>query len=119
MDSPDGQVEYYRALNFYASSYSPDYSKPPYYGAVACGGKWKPGFVSVDLDFVPCGTRLYIPGYGFGIAMDTAYIYGAWIDLGYYQADYKNWHWNVTVYFLTPVPPETQMHWVIPPGRLE
>ena len=119
MDTPDGPVEYYRSHTFYATSYSPDYSKPPYFGAVACGGKWKPGYVSVDLDFVPCGTRLYIPGYGFGIAMDTAYIYGAWIDLGYYEKDYKNWHWNVTVYFLTPAPPDSQMHWVIPPGVLE
>jgi uncharacterized protein YabE (DUF348 family) len=119
MDTPDGPIEYYRAHTFYATAYYPDFSKPPYYGAVACGGKWQPGYVSVDLDFVPCGTRLYIPGYGFGIAMDTAYIYGAWIDLGYYQKDYKGWHWNVTVYFLAPVPPENLIHWVIPPGRLE
>ena len=119
MDTPDGPIEYYRAHTFYATAYYPDFSKPPYYGAVACGGKWQPGYVSVDLDFVPCGTRLYIPGYGFGIAMDTAYIYGAWIDLGYYQQDYKGWHWNVTVYFLTPVPSDSQIHWVIPPGRLE
>ncbi|OGN72214.1 MAG: hypothetical protein A2X25_00705 [Chloroflexi bacterium GWB2_49_20] len=116
MDTPEGPVEYYRALDFYATSYHPKMTSPPWYGAVACGGKWQPGYVSVDLNYVPCGTRLYIPGYGFAVAMDTAYISGAWIDLGYPDDNYVNWHRHVTVYFLTPVP--AQVHWVIPPGTL-
>jgi uncharacterized protein YabE (DUF348 family) len=118
MDTPDGPVEYYRALDFYATSYYPKMTSPPWYGAVACGGKWQPGYVAVDLNYVPCGTRLYVPGYGFAIAMDTAYISGAWIDLGYPDDNYVIWHQHVTVYFLTPVPPADQMHWVIPPGTL-
>lgn len=116
MNTPDGPVEYYRALDFYATSYYPKMTSPPWYGAVACGGKWQPGYVAVDLHYVPCGTRLYIPGYGFAIAMDTAYISGAWIDLGYPDDAYVIWHRNVTVYFLTPIP--TQVNWVIPPGTL-
>lgn len=118
MSTPDGPVEYYRSLDFYATSYYPKMTSPPWYGAVACGGKWKPGYVAVDLHYVPCGTRLYVPGYGFAIAMDTAYISGAWIDLGYPDDAYVIWHRHVTVYFLTPVPPVSQMQWVIPPGSL-
>lgn len=101
MDSPDGPVEYYRALDFYATSYYPRMTSPPWYGAVACGGKWKPGYVAVDLNYIPCGTRLYVPGYGFAVAMDTAYISGAWIDLGYPDNAYVGWHRHVTVYFLS------------------
>jgi uncharacterized protein YabE (DUF348 family) len=116
MDTPDGPVEYYRALDFYATSYFPRMTSPPWFGAVACGGKWQPGYVAVDLNYIPCGTRLYVPGYGFAVAMDTAYISGAWIDLGYPDDAYVGWHRHVTVYFLTPVP--ANVSWVIPPGSL-
>ena len=116
MDSPDGPVEYYRALDFYATSYHPKMTSPPWYGAVACGGKWQPGYVAVDLHYIPCGTRLYVPGYGFAVAMDTAYISGAWIDLGYPDDAYVGWHRHVTVYFLTPIP--ASVSWIIPPGFL-
>jgi uncharacterized protein YabE (DUF348 family) len=116
MSTPEGTVEYYRALDFYATSYYPRMASPPWYGAVACGGKWQPGYVAVDLNYIPCGTHLYVPGYGFAVAMDTAYISGAWIDLGYPDDGYVIWHRHVTVYFLTPVPPV--VNWVIPPGTL-
>jgi uncharacterized protein YabE (DUF348 family) len=116
MDTPDGPVEFYRALDFYATSYYPKMASPPWYGAVACGGKWQPGYVAVDLNYIPCGTRLYVPGYGFAVAMDTAYISGAWIDLGYPDDAYIGWHRHVTVYFLTPIP--ASVSWVIPPGSL-
>lgn len=116
MDTPHGPVEYYRALDFYATSYFPRMTSPPWFGAVACGGKWQPGYVAVDLNYIPCGTRLYVPGYGFAVAMDTAYISGAWIDLGYPDDAYVGWHRHVTVYFLTPIP--ATVSWVIPPGSL-
>ena len=116
LDSPDGPVEYYRALQFYATSYYPKMDSPPWYGAVACGGKWEPGFVAVDLDYVPCGTRLYVPGYGFAVAMDTSYVTGAWIDLGYPDDAYVIWSQYVTVYFLTPIP--ATVPYIIPPDSL-
>jgi uncharacterized protein YabE (DUF348 family)/3D (Asp-Asp-Asp) domain-containing protein len=116
LDSPDGPVEYYRALQFYATSYYPKMDSPPWYGAVACGGKWEAGFVAVDLDYVPCGTRLYVPGYGFGVAMDTSYVTGAWIDLGYPDDAYVIWSQYVTVYFLTPIP--STVPYIIPPDSL-
>jgi resuscitation-promoting factor RpfB len=116
LDTPDGTVEYYRALEFYATSYYPKMDSPPWYGAVACGGKWQPGFVAVDLDYVPCGTRLYIPGYGLAVAMDTSYVTGAWIDLGYPDDGYVIWSQYVTVYFLTPIP--ASVPYIIPPDSL-
>ena len=116
LDTPDGPVEYYRALEFYATSYHPKMDSPPWYGAVACGGKWEAGFVAVDLNYVPCGTRLYVPGYGFAVAMDTSYVTGAWIDLGYPDDAYVIWSQYVTVYFLTPIP--ASVPYIIPPDSL-
>jgi uncharacterized protein YabE (DUF348 family) len=113
LDTPNGQIEYWRAVEFYATSYAPGLV-PNGTGYVACGEIFQPGFVGVDLDYVPCGTRLYIPGYGIGIAMDTGRIKGAWIDLGFADEEYVPWHQNVTVYFLTPVPDNFPLS--IPPG---
>lgn len=120
MQTADGPIEYWRALEFYATSYSPSRSgtdpEVSWYGHVFCGGLMDNGMVGVDLDHVPCGTRLYIPGYGFAVAMDTGNIDGAWIDLGYRDEDFEVWHQFVTVYFLTPVPPMENISWMIPPG---
>jgi uncharacterized protein YabE (DUF348 family) len=120
LSTPDGVIEYWRALEFYATSYSasragvsPDKS---WYGHVYCGGLLDNGMVAVDLGYIPCGTPLYIPGYGYAVAMDTGNIDGAWIDLGYADDDFVNWHQYVTVYFLTPVPPLENIAFYIPPG---
>jgi hypothetical protein len=53
------------------------------------------------------GQQLYIPGYGYGTIEDVC---GGctgkpWIDLGFSDSDFQPWHSWVTVYFLTPVPP--------------
>jgi 3D (Asp-Asp-Asp) domain-containing protein len=52
------------------------------------------------------GARVYIPGYGIASVQDIgAGVPGQyWVDLGYSESDFVNWHQNVTVYFLTPVP---------------
>ncbi|KAA3644510.1 MAG: hypothetical protein DWQ07_13900 [Chloroflexi bacterium] len=121
METPHGTIEYYRAVEFYATSYSPARSgtspDAPWYGITACGEPLVNGFVGVDLDYVPCGTQLYIPGYGFATAMDTGLIEGAWIDLGYTDEDFQLWHQYVIVYFLTPVPENFPL--TIPPGTLK
>ena len=120
LQTPNGTIEYWRAVQFYATSYSPSRSgtspDKPWYGHVYCGGLLQTGFVGVDLDYVPCGTKLYIPGYGFAVAMDTGNITGAWIDLGFLDNEYVQWNQYVTVYFLTPIPPLDQIQWIIPPG---
>jgi uncharacterized protein YabE (DUF348 family) len=110
LDSPDGPVNYYRALQFWATSYAPKQLGGS--SRTASGQTVRKGLVGVDLAYIPLGTLLYIPGYGFAEAADTGRISGRWIDLGYSDDDYESWHQWVTVYFLWPpgyVPP------VIPP----
>ncbi len=119
VDTPEGPLEYWRALEMRATSYSPsragvpdDY---PYFGITACGIKAEKGVVAVDRRYIPFYTPLYIPGYGTAIACDTgSAIVGRKIDLGYDDDNWESWHWNVTVYFLTPVPDPANIAWIIP-----
>jgi uncharacterized protein YabE (DUF348 family) len=56
----------------------------PHYGITASGVPVTRGIVAVDPNFIPLGTRLYVPGYGFAVAGDTGGgIIGNMIDLGY------------------------------------
>ncbi len=48
----------------------------------ATGARLGYGIIAVDPDVIPLGTRIYVPGYGYGIAADTGgAIKGAHIDL--------------------------------------
>ncbi len=117
MDTPDGQIEYYRTTTVYATSYSPcrqgmgRCSK-----STASGTPLTKGVVAVTLPWYRqfAGQRIYVPGYGFGVIADTGGgIPGTpWIDLGYDEEDFTNWHQNVTIYFLTPVP--ASVPWRLP-----
>jgi uncharacterized protein YabE (DUF348 family) len=50
----------------------------------ATGGRAGYGVIAVDPKVIPLGTRLFVPGYGYGIASDTGgAIKGARIDLCY------------------------------------
>ena len=79
----DGTViTYIRALDVYAT----------WYNAVSAGGNGitatgvplERGIVAVDPSVIPMGTRMYIPGYGYGVAADTGgAIVGYTLDLGY------------------------------------
>lgn len=109
MDTPYGQIEYYRSMEFYITAYNVDETSVgmPWHGYVYCDNqKFQPGFVGADLDFLPCGTQLYIEGFGFATVMDTdnGAVTGAWIDIGYFDEDFTAWHQNGMVYFLTPIP---------------
>lgn len=56
----------------------------PNYGRTATGVLVTYGIVAVDPDIIPLGTRLYIPGYGYGVAADTGgAVKGYIIDLGF------------------------------------
>jgi 3D (Asp-Asp-Asp) domain-containing protein len=120
LNTADGPIEYYRAVEFYATSYSASRAgvdpSVSWYGEVFCGGYAQYGYVAVDLDYIPCGTPLYVPGYGYAVAMDTGNFNGAWIDLGYDDDNWVQWSKPVTVYFLTPVPPIDTINYIIPPG---
>jgi len=72
-----------RHLNCFATAYSAAESNGMGGGSsTALGVPAVRGVVAVDPNFIPLGTHLYIPGYGFAIAADTGgMIHGRHIDL--------------------------------------
>jgi resuscitation-promoting factor RpfB len=115
LDTPDGTIEYWRAVTMYATSYSPCNN-----GTGACMDKTATGAtvakgvvaLSYSLFNVLRGQRVYVPGYGDAAIADYGGISGRSIDLGYSDSDYVGWHKTVTVYFLTPVP--ANIPWTLP-----
>ncbi|MEW6771829.1 MAG: peptidoglycan DD-metalloendopeptidase family protein [Bacillota bacterium] len=60
----------------------------PGYGITATGTRARRGTVAVDPEVIPLGTKMYIPGYGYGIAEDTGGdIKGNRIDLFFDDVD--------------------------------
>jgi uncharacterized protein YabE (DUF348 family) len=110
LNTPDGPIKYWRALNMYAVSYNPTSAGD---STTATGATLKKGIAAIDPSIIPYGTQMFIPGYGVALAADTGGgVKGRLIDLGYSDDDYVSWHQWVTVYFLWP-PPENIV-WVIP-----
>lgn len=109
LDTPSGTIQYYRAVQMYATAYS-----PCHVGTGACsnstasGMPVKRGVVAVILRWYAymAGQSVYIPGYGTAVIGDTGGgIPGTpWIDLAFTDAEYEEWHSWVTVYFLAPPP---------------
>lgn len=103
------QIEYWRAVQMYATSYSPCRSgTEACHSGTASGKSLKKGMVGLRYNWYLAmgGQPLYIPGYGYAIVEDVC---GGctgqpWIDLGFSDNNYEAWHSWVTVYFLTPVP---------------
>jgi resuscitation-promoting factor RpfB len=103
------QIEYWRAVQMYATAYSPCRSGGDRcYSGTASGQTLRKGMVGLRQSWYLSmqGQRLYIPGYGFGSVEDVCggCVGKPWIDLGYSDNDYEHWSSWVTVYFLTPVP---------------
>jgi 3D (Asp-Asp-Asp) domain-containing protein len=79
-----------RSMNVYATWYTAASSGGS--GTTATGTAVYKGIVAVDPSVIPLGTRMYIPGYGYGLAADTGgAIKGNIIDLGYGPDDVKDW----------------------------
>jgi len=117
--TPDGQLEYWRAVQMYATSYSASRAgvplDHPWFGITASGKPLTKGLVAIDRSLIPFGTRMYVPGYGFAEAADTGGgVRGRWIDLGYDDDNYLPWHQYLTVYFLTPTPPPSSIVYIFP-----
>ena len=117
--TPDGTIEYWRSFTMYATSYAAKFTNrtpgTSSYGRTASGKILTKGLVAIDRQMMPFGTRMYVPGYGFAEAADTGSgVRGRFIDLGFDDFNYENWHMPVTVYFLTPVPPSSAIRWIIP-----
>jgi len=105
----DGPLDYWRAVDMYATSYSPSRAgvspDARNFGITASGKRLVKGLVAIDRSLIPFGTIMYVPGYGYAEAADTGSgVKGRWIDLGYEDDNWVSWSGNVTVYFLTPVP---------------
>ena len=107
---PGGQIEYWRAVQMYATSYSPCRSGvSECSNGTASGLPVKQGVVALipALYNQLAGTRVYIPGYGIAVVGDVGGGFPdgrLWIDLAYTDSDYKSWSGMVTVYFLSPAP---------------
>jgi uncharacterized protein YabE (DUF348 family) len=109
LDTPEGPIEYWRKIRAYATSYSAATSGTPktakWYGVTATGVPMRKGIVAVDPKVISLGTKLYVAGYGVGLAADTGGgVRGKWVDLGYDDDNLQGWWWWVDAYLLTPVP---------------
>jgi len=114
------QIEYWRALQMYATAYSPCDTPPQCHTGTSSGLPAGKGVVAVDPSVYAslAGQRVYIPGYGFAVIGDIGGGYiieqqlgisrKRWIDLGFSDAEYAQasgqWSKYITVYFLTPIP---------------
>ena len=102
-------IEYWRAVEMYATSYSPCNLGTSTCGSTTASGKQlAKGVVALRTDLYRAlqGQLVYVPGYGFATVEDACggCVGKPWIDLGYSDSDYIPWHSTVMVYFLTPVP---------------
>jgi 3D (Asp-Asp-Asp) domain-containing protein len=109
IDTPSGPVEYWRVIRMLATSYSASTAgvspTNSWYGRTATGMQMGNGIVAVDPRVINLRSKVYVPGYGVGIAGDTGgAIKGRRIDLGYADEDLVLWYRRVDVYLLTPVP---------------
>ena len=103
------KIEYWRAVQMYATSYSPCRSGVNNCGSTTASGKsLQKGMVGLRLAWYLSmrGQPLYITGYGYATVEDVCggCVGKPWVDLGYGDHDYQQWSSWVTVYFLTPVP---------------
>ena len=103
------EIEYWRAVQMYATAYSPCRSGvDKCFSGTSSGKSLRKGMVGLRYDWYLSmqGQPLYIPGYGFASVEDVCggCVGKPWIDLGYSDNDYEQWNSWVTVYFLTPVP---------------
>jgi uncharacterized protein YabE (DUF348 family) len=119
VDTPEGTQSYWRKLRVYATSYSLSRSgtspSSPWYGRTRSGMPMRKGIVAVDPRIINLGTRLYVQGYGVGVAGDTGGgIRRYHVDLGYDDDNYESWHWYVDLYLLAPFPDPTGVPWILP-----
>lgn len=111
----EGTFEYWRAVNVYATSYHPCENGTCSY-TTASGTTLRNGVIAVRLKWFRSmvGQQMLVPGYGVGTIEDVGggFPDRHWIDLGYTDEDYREWHSYVTVYWLTPVP--ANILWILP-----
>lgn len=90
LDSPDGQIRYFRKLRVWATHY--DSRCLGCNEWTATGMRAGKGVIAVDPKVIPLKSRGYIPGYGIAVAGDTGgAIKGNIIDLGFDDAKTAGW----------------------------
>ncbi len=119
LETSDGPVEYWRRIPVFFTSYTAATCGKslgdPTYGITRLGWKMRRGIVAVDPSVISLLSRVYVPGYGRGIAADTGgLIIGRHVDLGYDVGAYEHWFDWGYVYLLTPVPAPNRIRWVLP-----
>ena len=119
IDTYSGPVEYWRKIRMLATSYSAATAGTPetsaWYGRTATGAKMRKGIVAVDPRLINLGSKVFVPGYGVGLAADTGgAVRGKRIDLGYDNDNLELWYRWVDVYLLAPVPPASQIDYTLP-----
>ena len=105
-----GTIEYWRAVSVWITSYKwtgrmTSSQNWPDKGDIAVNPTW---FKSMQYQ------SLYVPGYGIGVITDVCQgcVGKPWIDV-FIPEPYVGWHTTQTVYFLTPVPPNDKILWVL------
>ena len=89
--APSGDPDCARTMTVWATWYTAASAGGS--GTTATGTTVQKGTVAVDPSVIPLGTRMYIPGYGYGVAEDTGgAIIGNIIDLGYGPNDVYDWY---------------------------
>ncbi len=124
LETPEGTFTYWRRIRMLATSYSAATAGKdrdhPEYGVTYLGWPMRKGIVAVDPSVIPLRSKVYVPGYGVGIAGDTGgSIKGRHIDLGYDEDNLVLWYRWVDVYLLDPPPPRSQIRWVLPNWPVE
>jgi 3D (Asp-Asp-Asp) domain-containing protein len=121
LETSSGTVYYWRKIRMYATSYSkstagvsPDRS---YYGITRLGYAMRKGIVAVDPAWIELGSKVFVPGYGVGLAADTgSAIKAKRIDLGFDDENLELWSRYVDVYLLDPPPARSKIRWILPSG---
>jgi resuscitation-promoting factor RpfB len=90
IDTPDGQITYWRKLRVYATHY--DSRCLGCNETTAIGMRAGKGVIAVDPRVIKLRSKVYIPGYGTAVAGDTGgAIKGNIIDLGFDDARTAGW----------------------------
>jgi 3D (Asp-Asp-Asp) domain-containing protein len=91
LQTPQGEITYKAKLRVWATSY--DKNCRGCNETTATGMKTGYGVIAVDPNVIPLGSRVYVPGYGLGVAGDVGGgVKGAMVDLGF--DDVKNGWWS-------------------------
>jgi len=110
LPTPDGDIQYYRAISVWITSYHDT-------GSPTASGKWPArGDVAVQPEWYKYmkGARLYIPNYGIATVTDVCpgCVGKPWVDVFFPTSEYVSWHKTEMIYFLEPRP--ANILWVLP-----